>query len=190
MALSFPDTMTESGKFTSLSQTKIPTDYLLVFDKKIGTQNWKNPQFTFTKNQETRPKISFDFCRFLSDLAKLREIYSRNIVRQFPLFPFFPSLFSPFLFPFFCPFFPIFFLYYCSTSTKNLPSVSGLRPKKMAPKIGKIPNLILLKLRKLGVLKFGTEEKSKKSKLEQMGLKFILLAMVSDRDRWKTSRGN
>ena len=49
--------------------------------------------------------------RFLSDLAKLREIYYRNIVRQFPLFPFFPSLFSPFLFPFFSPFFPIFFLY-------------------------------------------------------------------------------
>ena len=122
MAFSFPDAMTEGGKFTPLSQTKIPTDYLLVFDKKIGTQNWKNPQSTFAKNWETRPKISFDFCRFLSDLAKLREIYSRNIVRQFPLFPFFPSLFSPFLFPFFSPFFPIFFLYYCSTSTKNCPT--------------------------------------------------------------------
>ena len=98
MALSFPDTMTESGKFTSLSQTKIPTDYLLVFDKKIGTQNWKNPQFTFTKNQETRPKISFDFCRFLSDLAKLREFILEILSDNFLFSLFFPLSFLLFSF--------------------------------------------------------------------------------------------
>ena len=129
MAFSFPDAMTKGGKFTPLSQTKIPTDYLLVFDKKIGTQNWKNPQSTFAKNWETRPKISFDFCRFLSDLAKLREIYYRNIVRQFPLFPFFPPflpLSFSFSLSFLSTFFSYFVLYYSCTLVlhqhKNLPA--------------------------------------------------------------------
>ena len=98
MAFSFPDAMTEGGKFTPLSQTKIPTDYLLVFDKKIGTQNWKNPQSTFAKNWETRPKISFDFCRFLSDLAKLREFILEILSDNFLFSLFFPLSFLLFSF--------------------------------------------------------------------------------------------
>ena len=47
---------------------------------------------------------------FITDLAKLRDSYSRNAVQKFPLFPFFLLSFSPFLFPFVSPFFPIFFL--------------------------------------------------------------------------------